>query len=443
MSDETPDPSRVEAMRIAGQERWDMWSQVAARPAQLPHESKQTSLYIGGRASGKSKGGGEWLAHRICTEPGSYGLLTPTVDHGVTECLEENLYTMIPPEFRHWRGSVNQVDFANGSRLRLYHAREQGKVRGPNLMGCWIDEPAEMRYGMDAWTNAQLATRIERPNGLPPQIFVTGTPKRVPLMQHLLSQAQDHPDTHHLTHGTMRENIANLSAAVVEELTSMYEGTNLGMQELDGIMVEDVEGALLTHADIQAYRVDQPSVSPAMRVMSIDPGFSNSPTADEVGMIIGQRIGTGNKAIGEVIDDCSTRGTPGVWGDRVVDKVVEHQIDVIVWESNLVGQFLKETLAEAFKRRGIKIPRLESVVSRSSKWTRAEPVAALAQKGRYRMVGTYGKLEAELTTWVPDSGVRSPNRLDAWAQLGRFLLIKNTTAGKLGSAPTRRIPSIG
>lgn len=436
------DGEAVELMRLGGAARWDSWCENIARPAQIPHATKQTSLYIAGRGAGKTRAGGEWLAHRICSEPGSYALIVPQIDHGITECLEANIYQMIPSEFRHWRGSVNQVDFANGSRLKLYHAMQPGKVRGPNLMGKWIDEPAEMRFGMDAWTNAQLATRIQRPGGGEPQTLVTGTPKRVELMQYLLRLAGERPESYHLAHGTMRENIANLSAEVVEELTSLYEGTNLGMQELDGIMVEDVEGALLTAQAIAKWRAESISTNASLRVLSVDPGFSSRATADEVGIVIGQRIGNGPGSIGELIDDCSTRGTPGSWAPLLAAKCDEWNIDVIVYESNMTGQWVKETMLDALAKCQ-RMPRMESVLSRSSKWARAEPVGALAERGRFRMVGTFAKLESELTSWVPDSGMRSPNRLDAWAQLGRYMLIKNTGGSAVGPKRTRRIGSIG
>lgn len=445
MSDDSVavDPAAVEILANLGRLRWKAWSELIARPAQIPHPMKSVSLYIAGRGTGKTRAGAEWLCRAVCTEPGSYALIVPQIDHAITECLEEYLYKMIPAEFRHWRGSVNQLDIVNGSRVKVYHAERPGKVRGPNLMGKWIDEPAEMRFGKDAWTNSQLATRIKRPDGSPPQTFVTGTPKRVELMVYLDKIAEERPETFHRSGGSMHENIDNLSAEVVEELIAMYEGTNLGMQELDGIMVSDVEGALLTAALIQKWRAEQQSTSPSLRAMSIDPGFSNSKTADEVGIIIGQRIGTGHGAIGEVIDDCSTKGLPTGWADRVAEKCNEHNIDVIVYESNMVGAWVRETLDESLRRICKRIPRMESVTSKSSKWARAEPVGALAEKGRFRMVGTFARLEGELTTWVPNMGQRSPNRLDAWAQLGRYLLIKQSGTGAVGQAPKRRIGSIG
>lgn len=440
--DVTVDPIAVQMMRDFGEVRKDAW-RLIARPAQIPDPDKPNHLYIAGRGSGKTRGGAEWIAERICCEPGRYGLVVPTLDHGITECLEENLYKIIPAAWRHWRGSVNQVDFINGSSLKLFHAERPGKVRGPNLMGKWVDEPAEMRFGMDAWTNGQMATRIARPDGRPPQTFVTGTPKRVELMLHIERLAKLRPQSYARSGGSMKDNIDNLSADVVEELLALYDGTNLGMQELDGIMVEDVEGALLTAMAIAKYRVQQQSTAASLRCMSIDPGFSDRSTADEVGIVIGQRMGTGNKAIVEVIDDCSTRGTPGHWKEYLPAKCEEHGIDVILYEGNMTGQWLKETLEGAFDGTGIKKPRFESVTSKKSKWARAEPVAALAEKGRMRMVGTFARLEAELTTWVPDTGMRSPNRLDAWAQLGRYLLIKNVSKGGTSNRKSsRRVGSI-
>ena len=40
-------------------------------------------------------------------------------------------------------------------------------------------------------------------------------------------------------------------------------------------------------------------------------------------------------------------------------------------------------------------------------------VAALYEQGRVSHVGTYDKLENQMTEWVPDSGASSPDRVDA------------------------------
>jgi phage terminase large subunit-like protein len=51
------------------------------------------------------------------------------------------------------------------------------------------------------------------------------------------------------------------------------------------------------------------------------------------------------------------------------------------------------------------------------KFARAEPVSTLHEKGRIHHVGAFSGLEDELCTWVPGTGMPSPNRLDAcvWA----------------------------
>lgn len=449
----TIDPQIVKALKLYGEARWIYWTrkaaapetiqptEYAARPAQLPHPTKRVSFFMAGRGTGKTCAGAEHLAHLALTEPGAYGIVGPDYGHLITECLEGYLFDIIPERYRQWRGQINQLDLANGSLIKLYTAKVPDKVRGPNLKGCWFDEPGEMRFGENAWYNASLATRIKHSSGADPQLFVTGTPKRVKLVQHLLKKIGDNPESYHFSQGQTRDNEANLSTAYIEELYAELEGTTLGLQELQGIMIQDVAGALMRQVDIEEHRQETPHLSPGLTALSIDPGFSDKQTADECGIVIGHRIGAGNNSIAEVLDDASRRGTPGSWGSLVAAKCDEYDVDVVVFEGNLTGQWVKETLTEALskcKRR----PRLESVISRSSKWARAEPVAALAERGRYRMVGEFGGLESELTSWVPDTKMKSPNRLDAWAQLGRYLLIKSSGTGSVGKRPTRRVQGI-
>ena len=51
------------------------------------------------------------------------------------------------------------------------------------------------------------------------------------------------------------------------------------------------------------------------------------------------------------------------------------------------------------------------------KQARAEPVAALYEQNRVHHVGIFAAAEDELCTWEPNTGMASPNRLDAivWA----------------------------
>ena len=47
-----------------------------------------------------------------------------------------------------------------------------------------------------------------------------------------------------MTHAATQANAANLAASFLTEVRARYAGTSLGRQELDGELLEDVEGAL-------------------------------------------------------------------------------------------------------------------------------------------------------------------------------------------------------
>jgi phage terminase large subunit-like protein len=65
---------------------------------------------------------------------------------------------------------------------------------------------------------------------------------------------------------------------------------------------------------------------------------------------------------------------------------------------------------------GANVPFKKLTASRG-KAARAEPVSALYEQGKVHHVGTFPELEDELCSWEPNSGMRSPNRLDwlVWA----------------------------
>ena len=67
------------------------------------------------------------------------------------------------------------------------------------------------------------------------------------------------------------------------------------------------------------------------------------------------------------------------------------------------------------------------------KQTRAEPVAAIYEKGRALHVGSFPYLEDEMCLWVP--GDPSPNRMDALVWAGTYLMVNAT-----GPAVTQENP---
>jgi phage terminase large subunit-like protein len=59
----------------------------------------------------------------------------------------------------------------------------------------------------------------------------------------------------HITRGSTWENALNLSATALAELKHRYEGSRLGRQELEGELLEDIEGALWSRSSIDGVTV--------------------------------------------------------------------------------------------------------------------------------------------------------------------------------------------
>jgi hypothetical protein len=55
---------------------------------------------------------------------------------------------------------------------------------------------------------------------------------------------------------------------------------------------------------------------------------------------------------------------------------------------------------------------------------RAEPVVALYEQGKVHHVGQFKQLEEEMCSWIPDSRMASPNRMDALVWVATRLMIK-------------------
>ena len=70
---------------------------------------------------------------------------------------------------------------------------------------------------------------------------------------------------------------------------------------------------------------------------------------------------------------------------------------------------------------------------KKGKLIRAEPAATPSEQGMIHFVGSFPKLETELTTWDPqDSSANSPNRLDAMVFPATELMIEGGLASFAG-----------
>lgn len=141
-------------------------------------------------------------------------------------------------------------------------------------------------------------------------------------------------------------------------------------------------------------------------VVGVDP----SGGAEEIGIIV---AGLGYDGHAYVITDATALGRKGPlhWGREAARLYREQKADVIVAERNFGGDMVESTIKVADPSANVRL-----VTASRGKDVRAEPVAALYEKGLVHHVGAFVELEAEMTGWVPGDS-DSPNRMDAlvWA----------------------------
>ena len=112
-----------------------------------------------------------------------------------------------------------------------------------------------------------------------------------------------------------------------------------------------------------------------------------------------------------MLADVTCQGlSPAGWARRAVDLYDRLEADRIVAEVNQGGDRVEAVIRQAEPC----VP-VEKVRASRGKWLRAEPVAALYERGRVRHVGAFPELEDEMCDFAPGglSSGRSPDRLDA------------------------------
>jgi phage terminase large subunit-like protein len=387
--------------------RW--W--VSAHQGQFwPEGDWRVWMIRAGRGFGKTRAGAEWISKIARENPNALIALVGATMEDAKRVMVDGpaglLAVARPGETPCWRRSAGEVHFESGARAFLFSAEAPEKLRGPQHDAAWCDELGKWRSGGEAaWHNMMLGLR----NGATPQVVVTTTPKQSKLMRRVMAM----PDLIE-TCGRTRDN-PHLPASFVAAMVADYAGTRLGRQELDGEMLEDVEGALWTRALIEARRV--PIAPELVRVViGVDPpgGSTRREGGDACGIVA---VGLGRDRKGYVIEDASVRGaSPGEWARAVAACAARHDADRVVAEKNQGGMMVETTLRAAETNLPVSL-----VHASKGKSDRAEPVALLYEAGKVWHVGAFPELEDELCGLVAGAGYdgpgRSPDRADAcvWA----------------------------
>lgn len=392
---------KTERMRRQELLRYD-WLRTA-RPEQLEPAQYKWWLVLAGRGYGKTRVLSETV--RRWATSGRYRriALVARTSADVRDVIVEGesgiLSVCSPDERPRWNPSNRKLMFPNGAVATTYSAEEPDQLRGPQHDAAACDELASWNYGEETWANLHMGLRV----GKDPRIVIATTPRPTKLILDIMSA----PETH-LTRGKTRDNYENLAPGVVEGLESRYGGTRLGRQELDGEVLQDSSGALWRGVWIEGNRVYS---APQFRrlVVAIDPAVSSHEGSDETGIIL---AGVGFDGRAYVLADSSGRYRPEEWARAALKLYETYRADEIVAEANNGGEMVASTLR--VHNHGANV---RTVHATRGKMVRAEPIAALYEKGLVSHVGAFPKLEEQLTTWDSHRGRGSPDRLDAlvWA----------------------------
>jgi len=193
-------------------------------------------------------------------------------------------------------------------------------------------------------------------------------------------------------------------------------------QEILAEDIEEVPGALWTREMIDRGRVtgglnyDIPEVGNiefSRVVVGVDPPGG----ATECGIVA---AGIGTDGHYYVLEDSSLAASPNQWGLAVVGVYNRRKADRIVGEANYGGDMVESNIRNVGLAMGMALEQnvsYRAVHATRGKAVRAEPITALYEQGLVHHVGEFPNLEDEMIGWVPGSGMRSPNRLDAlvWA----------------------------
>jgi phage terminase large subunit-like protein len=373
---------------------WQSW----ARDEQMPPDGDwRVWLLLGGRGSGKTRAGAEWIAEgvrdgsmkRIALIGATHFEARAVMVEGESGLLGVSAGAVYEPSNR-------RVLWPSGAMARVLSADEPDSIRGHQFDAAWADEFAKWPDPQGALDMLLMALRL----GRDPRVCVTTTPRNIAALTRLMAAS----DTQ-VTKSTTRDNADNLAPGFVASLEARYAGTRLGRQELDGDLIADNDAALWRRDWIEAGRVrDAPKLE--RLVIAIDPPAGIG--GDECGI-----VAAGRAADGEiyVLADRSVGGlTPAGWSARAIAVFDEFAADVLVAEANQGGEMVRTVLQQALASAPVKL-----VHATRDKQTRAMPFAALYERGRVHHVGAFAELEDQMCQY--DGSGPSPDRMDAlvWA----------------------------
>ncbi len=210
-------------------------------------------------------------------------------------------------------------------------------------------------------------------------------------------------------------NVDNISKDYLKVLDGMSAKKRQRFR--DGVWTDDNENALWKRTTmINPYRMQKVPGDLERIVVAIDPAVTSKETSDETGIVVAGKMELYCDGVYEdhyfVMSDRSLRASPNIWATTAINAYHEYYADRIVAEVNNGGDLVESTIRNVDRNvsyRGVHASR--------GKMVRAEPIAALYEKGLVHHIGEFSDLEDELCNYCGHDNEVSPNRFDAvvWA----------------------------
>lgn len=179
------------------------------------------------------------------------------------------------------------------------------------------------------------------------------------------------------------------------------------------------KGALWSEALIEQRRVDSIPEDLSHVVVAVDPQASNQKQGSETGIVV---VGL-SQGKAYVLRDASGFYSPDEWAQESLQQYDAWKADVIVGERNNGGDMVEANIIHARPNASY-----DAVWASRGKYTRAEPVVALYERGMVYHAGRFPMLEGQMTTpYDPFDEESSWDRMDAlvWAVTHLLLSVQD------------------
>lgn len=390
-------------------------------------------LLLAGRGFGKTRTGAETVREWAKDRHARILMIAPTTADVRDVMIEgpSGLMSCYPPGHKPlYFPTRHLIQFPSGAVGITRSADEPERLRGPQFTKFWADELCAWRFPQEAWDQIMFGFRVITPDL---RGVITTTPKPIKTLKEIVADK----DTV-VTRGSSYDNRSNIAEKYYTKVIAPYEGTRLGRQEIFAEILEDVPGALWLRRVIDATRgkKDDVRMDGIVRiVIAVDPAVTSNADSDETGIIVAA-LTRGWHVL--ILDDLSCRESPLGWAKVAIAAYRHRQAGCIVAEVNNGGDLVAGNIRAVDPSANVR-----TVRASRGKYIRAEPVAALYEQGRVHHIGTFPELEDQLCGWTPQSGEKSPDRMDAlvWA-VTELLIDDDKSPQYIAPAGEYRISSI-